>query len=104
MDLARQQGVQANVALIEARDKQEHDQMLRLNAATTAAPVANNDVPRIWSPPQNEPLQAPAGSQALSERHGSTDSRQNEPQIPSSSEPYAPQSWAPRARRRGDVS
>lgn len=96
MDLARQQRVQANVALIEARDRQEHDQMLRLNA--TAAHVANNlnDVPGV---PLNEPPQAPADSHLLSTEPRSSDSRQDEPV---SSEPYAPQSWAPRARKRGD--
>jgi NADH dehydrogenase [ubiquinone] 1 alpha subcomplex assembly factor 2 len=95
MDLARQQRVLANVALIEARDQEEHAQMLRLNAAAPAAPVPNNTI-QGKSPPLDESLQAPADSPSPDARL--SNQRQ---QLHSRPEPYAPQSWVPRARSRG---
>lgn len=106
MDLARQHRVLANVALIEARDQEERAQMLRLNAAASApaAPVASNTVTTegVKSPPPDEPLQASTDSQSSSPDTAARSNRQHDGlRIPSSSEPYAPQSWAPRVRRRG---
>jgi NADH dehydrogenase [ubiquinone] 1 alpha subcomplex assembly factor 2 len=100
VDVARQQRVLVNVALIEARDQQERAQMLRLNAATTpATPGTNDNMSEITSPP-DEPLQAQPSSHSPSPDARPSDRRQ----IPTSPEPYAPQSWAPRARKRGGES
>lgn len=96
MDLARQQRVRANVALIEARDQEERVHVLRLNAAGPTVPVSNATIPEANSPLLNEP-QAPLSN---SESPSSEPVRQSNPWR-NSSESYAPQSWDPRARKRG---
>jgi NADH dehydrogenase [ubiquinone] 1 alpha subcomplex assembly factor 2 len=94
MDLVRQQRVLANVELIEAREQQERAQLRRLNAAPST-PVANDSILGANSPSVDEP---PADEQSQ------TSSRWEESQIPPSSGSHAPQSWAPRTRRRDSQS
>jgi hypothetical protein len=101
MDLARQQRVLANVALIEAQEQEGRAQLRRLNAASST-PVANDNTLGTNSPSVDEP---PASSRSpLLDAQSQTSSRPEEPKIPPRSDPYAPQSWAPRIRRRDSQS
>ncbi|KAG5643630.1 hypothetical protein DXG03_000555 [Asterophora parasitica] len=103
-DLARQQRVLANVALIEARDREERLQMLRLEA-TPANSTSNhrsepltaldeNQSPPESKEPQRQKTQATAGTSPTS------DSSSPLPKMPGS-DTNEPESWTPRARRRG---
>lgn len=93
MDQARQQRVRANAALIEARDREERAEQLRL--------MAQDDVSRgneSETVPTEEPKRTPptAVSSPPAPPAGST------PLPRMATEPeYEPESWTPRAQPRG---
>jgi len=105
-DLARQRRVLANVSLIEARDQEERAQMRRLHAAGTAPAIADSPNREAEPLTGKEPTQSLMGSETRPpEAQQRSGQQQALPRIPiPNSGSYEPQSWAPRARRRGGES
>lgn len=109
VDMARQHRMQINVALIEARDREEREQMRLLSA--TPPPVALAPAP--GTPRSEEPPGKPRSVEYPSLDDSQRDPREtalpgstrspfpnpNPWKTPDSGEPEA---WAPRARGRGD--
>ncbi|KAF5379212.1 hypothetical protein D9615_005888 [Tricholomella constricta] len=97
-DLERQQRVRANVALIEARDREERAQMLRLQATPPGTYHVSQKVAGQQATSQ-PPSEGPQKVQAASEPP-------QKPETPlpkmAGSDTYEPEPWAPRARTRGE--
>jgi len=101
VDLTRQQRVQANVKLIEAREQQERIEMQRLDAGGILNdPSDSSSSQALQQPPSllHERPQAPDDTQIPSVKSGEGNTL---PKMPSTSDAYEPQTWAPRARGRG---
>ncbi|KAG5635307.1 hypothetical protein H0H81_011767 [Sphagnurus paluster] len=95
-DLARQQRVLSNVAVIEARDREERAQMLRVH---TKADDARKPAEAIPPPQMKRELEA-QHTQASSINEHPPQPDNPLPKMPGS-DAYQPEAWAPRARMRG---
>ncbi|GLB42359.1 putative accessory subunit of the mitochondrial membrane respiratory chain NADH dehydrogenase (Complex I), that is believed not to be involved in catalysis [Lyophyllum shimeji] len=105
-DMARQQRVLANAALIEARDRDERAQMLRLEAAERSlASVSDHPpLPSETAIPQ-ETLQAPLEEPLRKPLRPASEELPPRPEDPpgkidAGAEAEKPEPWAPRATRR----
>ncbi|KAF8068879.1 hypothetical protein FPV67DRAFT_1668932 [Lyophyllum atratum] len=96
-DMARQQRVLANVKLIEARDREERAQMLRLEDAATSH-VSNRLESETSVPPETVQQPPPLAEAATGE--GPPPKPENSlPKMNTGADPYKPETWDPRAAR-----
>ena len=98
-DLERQRRVQANVALIEARDREERAEVHRLQVSGS----------RVASMPTPEGEQLGTEESQAATEWGQEPSPQQMPQkendlpkVATRTDAFEPQSWQPHARRRGN--
>ncbi|KAG6919816.1 hypothetical protein DXG01_000318 [Tephrocybe rancida] len=91
MDMARQQRVQYNVALIEARDREE---ALRLQQELATPALGRSEE---HAPTNATPLQE---TQHSPEVDAATEPKNSLPKIGTSQDAYEPESWTPRPRTR----
>lgn len=98
MDMARQQRVLANVAMIESRDREEREQLLRISTSPTTSeddqgqrlgPFAAMNLPKEDNPSLHPPDSLARGPP---NNHAKPGPRIDEPQT-----------WTPRARGRGNA-
>lgn len=100
--MERQHRVLVNVALIEARDREERAEMLRLQAG---APVPDHGGPGIeqlaLKQQGSEQAMSAAQEQSSSKPQRETERENTLPKMATSADPFEPQPWTPRARVRG---
>ncbi|KAG6854106.1 hypothetical protein C0991_010520 [Blastosporella zonata] len=93
VDAARQQRVQANVALIEARDREERAMVLQLQQHQSGAATIE--------PPQESDITATTHTQEARQQPQVDPVPKNTlPKMATSADPYEPEPWTPRARAR----
>ncbi|RDB29916.1 NADH-ubiquinone oxidoreductase assembly factor N7BML [Hypsizygus marmoreus] len=104
-DMARQQRVTANVALIEARDRAELAERVRLEAPTpetTIRPDSDTTAEEPLQQQEEAPPDATSDTPSLTpEQRRQMEREKALPKMATSADPYEPQPWTPRARTRG---
>jgi len=89
-DLLRQERIRRNVAILEARDRDEVQPRLAAALPTSAPPLDQSFAPQVEVRPTNVAATPPA-----------TPTSNPLPVMPSSASSAEPESWTPRAATRG---
>ncbi|KAH0580821.1 hypothetical protein H2248_011980 [Termitomyces sp. 'cryptogamus'] len=99
-DAERQRRVQANVALIEARDREERAQVLRLQQESNTAKSIERprELVGIHQQETQYPLEEQAQSEMVPEHNNNTSPL---PKMGTGTDTYEPEAWTPRTHARG---